>query len=513
MAIIGKNVLENLTTGMYEDSKIIYREYIQNSADAIDNAIQYGLLQKDEASIDIEIDKKNRSISIKDNATGISKNEFVKLLSDVANSTKDRTENKGFRGIGRLAGLAFCEKFIFESTYSGENIKSIMTWDAKRLKELLYDRSIHIEAGELIDEIIEIEEKGEDINKHYFQVKLENINEENLDLLDIDIIREYLGEVAPVAYKNTFIFKKEIYDYAENENFIIDEYKVTVNGELIYKKYKSDLYNKNGDTIDKIKDIQFEKIEQNGVLYGWFWYGLCSFQGQLTKNNKMRGIRLRKDNIQIGENDTLNKLFKEDRGNFYYIGELHAIHNDLIPNARRDYFNENMACRKFEEIFKNNFKDRFCKIYNIASDYRSVNKKLEDNLKQQEDINLKEKNCRFLHSKDREEALKKLEELENDLPKLKDEISKMKYRYTNDEVINKVFKTIDKKFNLEEKETNNTIQGTSPNKKIKYETSKLSKLSRNERKIVTIILSVIENNLQKDEAEIIKEKIMEELQK
>ena len=44
MAIIGKNVIENLTTAMYEDLRIIYREYIQNSADSIDKAIQQGLL-------------------------------------------------------------------------------------------------------------------------------------------------------------------------------------------------------------------------------------------------------------------------------------------------------------------------------------------------------------------------------------------------------------------------------------------------------------------------------------
>ena len=31
---IGKNILENLTTGMYPDSRFIYREYIQNAADA-----------------------------------------------------------------------------------------------------------------------------------------------------------------------------------------------------------------------------------------------------------------------------------------------------------------------------------------------------------------------------------------------------------------------------------------------------------------------------------------------
>ena len=29
MAKIGKNILDNLTTGMYSDSKVIYREYIK----------------------------------------------------------------------------------------------------------------------------------------------------------------------------------------------------------------------------------------------------------------------------------------------------------------------------------------------------------------------------------------------------------------------------------------------------------------------------------------------------
>lgn len=30
MATFGKNILENLTTGMYYDSKVIYREYIRD---------------------------------------------------------------------------------------------------------------------------------------------------------------------------------------------------------------------------------------------------------------------------------------------------------------------------------------------------------------------------------------------------------------------------------------------------------------------------------------------------
>ena len=62
MAFIGKNTIENLTTAMYEDLRILYREYIQNSADSIDRAIQYSLITADEAIIEIEINKKKKYV-------------------------------------------------------------------------------------------------------------------------------------------------------------------------------------------------------------------------------------------------------------------------------------------------------------------------------------------------------------------------------------------------------------------------------------------------------------------
>lgn len=48
---------------MYEDLRIIYREYIQNAADSIDKAIAQKLITPEEARIDIEIDAKQRTIS------------------------------------------------------------------------------------------------------------------------------------------------------------------------------------------------------------------------------------------------------------------------------------------------------------------------------------------------------------------------------------------------------------------------------------------------------------------
>ena len=42
---IGKKVLDNLIEGMYTDSLFMYREYVQNSTDAIGEAVRMGLLE------------------------------------------------------------------------------------------------------------------------------------------------------------------------------------------------------------------------------------------------------------------------------------------------------------------------------------------------------------------------------------------------------------------------------------------------------------------------------------
>ena len=65
MATVGKNILDNLTTGMYSDSKVIYREYIQNACDQIDIAHNSGILSSNERGmVDIYLDPSKRYISI-----------------------------------------------------------------------------------------------------------------------------------------------------------------------------------------------------------------------------------------------------------------------------------------------------------------------------------------------------------------------------------------------------------------------------------------------------------------
>ena len=137
MARIGKNVLESLTRNMYADSKCVYREYIQNAADQIDEAKK--LHPELEYNVYVTIDQQARTIIIEDNATGVNADDVCSLLIDVARSVKERGVNKGFRGIGRLGGLAYCKTLKFETSYFDEDVVSTVTWDAVRLNHILDD--------------------------------------------------------------------------------------------------------------------------------------------------------------------------------------------------------------------------------------------------------------------------------------------------------------------------------------------------------------------------------------
>ncbi len=165
---IGKTVIETLTSGMYEDARFVYREYVQNAADQIDKAVELGILKnRNEGRIHISIHTIGKKIIIEDNATGIKSDEFFSLLANIALSTKDRTKDKGFRGIGRLGGLGYCSRLIFETSYKGENVKSIMTWDADSLQQKLNDHYLDLDAATVVNSVIKTD--YESIDKDYFK--------------------------------------------------------------------------------------------------------------------------------------------------------------------------------------------------------------------------------------------------------------------------------------------------------------------------------------------------------
>lgn len=509
---IGKDVIESLTLGMYEDSRFIYREYIQNGADQIDKALENGLFDSlRDGKIEININPTIENISIYDNATGIKSNEVEPILKNIAQSTKDRTKNKGFRGIGRLGGLAYCDKLIFETSFQGEEIKSVLVWDSQKLKAIINNRATKEEATVVIDTVTELSTESENRESHYFKVTLEGVS--NKALLYKDDIYDYLTMVAPVPYSKGFIFKSQILNKAKKLDFNIDEYSIFINRNQVFKAYTTSIYKgdkNNKQKVDEIHDIEtYELRTSKNKLLAWGWYGISNFNSAIPSVNTARCLRLRKGNIQIGLEDSLTKLFREQRGTKYFFGELFTVSPNLIPNSRRDYFLENLDLKEFEKLAKAKFSELH-DLYHFSSRVRNQQKKIDSFIDFSKEFEEKSINKGFTDKQEKKKYEEKYESIKEKAEEAKKELSKAKEKLkTQPPSKATVFKNV-------VKEGENNIEKIKPKMeggKTKFITDDMSSLNRKDRKLVSRILGVIDTILTPDLANLLKEKIKEELNK
>lgn len=434
MARIGKYVIDSLTRSMYEDSRCIYREYIQNAADQIDIAREQHLEENDYYEIHVRIFRNQRRIEIEDTATGVSAANRD-TLKDVATSQKERGKRKGFRGIGRLGGLGYCTTLTFETSYKGEEVKTLMHWDAAEMNRIVDDEFDESEAGNVIDECTSFEEQPELADKHYFKVIMENVTDERL--LDVNNIRDYLSMVAPVDFPTQFgVFASKIKNYVHQNGITLDTYNIYVgeeyDGEQIYKSYTTKIKDtRNIKDKDRkgeydIKDVKiFDKRNSDGNLIYWGWYSISELPGQIPSYNVAYGIRLRCKNIQIGDERTCRNFFLAEgdkRFSQYFFGELHVVTTQLMPDARRDYLRK---C-EYRDTFENLVRQDFLELKNLcteASGIRGIIKSITDNDKKKKDIEKKRETGSFISEteiqksnedyerfrKNKEKALKQLE--------------------------------------------------------------------------------------------------------
>lgn len=522
MAIIGKNVIENLTTAMYEDLRIIYREYIQNAADSIDKAIKQGLLRPEEALIEITIDADKRYVSIRDNGTGISCDDFFRKMSRIADSEKDRAEDKGFRGIGRLGGISSCKTLKFSCSVRGEQTVSVCVWDAQQVREILVDEKQNPSAGELVDMVTTYSQDVCDIDEHFFLVELIDIEQSSAELLDKDNVQKYLEAVAPIPYTTGFTFKSKIAEFAHQNGFSIDEYQVFINGKRLFKPYSRKLYephNHSKKAYDELSDVAFKVFKDaDGETIAWMWYGVSKFEKQIPAINSMRGIRLRKANIQIGNENTFSAhgFYKEPRGCLYFVGEVFAVGKNLIPNARRDYFNLNDTCRLFERILHPLFYDTFYTIYHHANEYKKALQKQSEFQATQQEHEQRMASGGFIDAEDQAASEKKIEELKKAAEKAVKTIETREQKESTDQVLGRVYSALRSDYapSLDEPAEETPIQSRLYSEKPKeYMTQSLSKYNRREQKLISRIYSILKAILPHDTAEIVISKIQEELSK
>lgn len=423
---VGKYTLESLTTGMYSDPKIIYREYIQNSVDSLENAVEQNLIESQSMRIDIVVDEESSRISIRDNGTGISCEKAVSTLMNIGSSQKRHANNRGFRGIGRLGGMSYCDLLIFSTSAENEDKKTIVEFDCKKLRQLLVPGSNEdMDLATVLNNVTAIRQEDERPERHYFLVELKDVTGFS-DLLNIEAVKSYISQVAPLPYKTRqFVYSTDLHKFLDDNGYHVEEFPIFVgeNADDLEPIYKPNRHRFHADrskkSNDEISSLKFFKAEIGNELFALGWYGACSWLGSLVEH-EISGLRVRKGNILIGDNKTLNTIFREARFNNWVQGELFIVTDKLIPNARRDDFEQNEAYYQLIHVLQESIGSEVTRIIRVTSQMRNdISAKVISEVQQQiNDAELTEREG-FNSSVDKNRLLGALKEAEEKLKKTK----------------------------------------------------------------------------------------------
>lgn len=343
--VVGKDVLELLSSAMYVDPMTIYREYVQNAADAIDIARDRGLLGSQPGRIDIALVPTGRVIRIRDNGVGIPAKDFARTLLALGGSGKRGSKLRGFRGIGRLAGLAYAQELIFRSRADGESQVSELRWDCRKLKAALRADQFHGGVEALIQHVASITQvAGDDLPERFFEVELKGVVRLRADrLMTRAAVEQYLSQHAPVPFAPEFTHGAEI-SAALRAASVSSDLHIHVDGT------ESPLYRPHRDTFDagNGRRIAFDELEvrelpdMDGGPAAIVWILHHAYEGAIPQGNLVKGLRMRAGDVQVGGEHILEELFAEQRFNSWSVGEVHVLDRRVVPNGRRDDFEQNV---------------------------------------------------------------------------------------------------------------------------------------------------------------------------
>lgn len=378
--LIGSFLLESITTGMYGERKNAIREYVQNSFDGIQSAVERRVLRKGAGKITVTMDEAKDSLIIHDNGIGLPKAVAVGTLVAVGASRKERGQQAGFRGIGRLAGIAFSRILQFRTKAAGEDVETLVWFDCDALRRGMLE-SGRKPAVDLITDCTTYDQpRSADRDAHFFEVSLLGLRNAPVEAIDPIQLEIFLSQVAPVDFHPDFSkFTDQIFADAEeleipeiedddgeeeeapdwsvleddaDSMFMrvpIPSVRVVIRvGEkgaerAVYKPYRPKM-----GLDDTQSDVQLTKVS---LVYGasgswWGWIGHKTKPGRF-QNVAAMGLRFRLKNIQIDGSEliTLVPTSNEVRGPFgswsnWFVGEIHVDPRAVVPNARRDNFEE-----------------------------------------------------------------------------------------------------------------------------------------------------------------------------
>jgi Histidine kinase-, DNA gyrase B-, and HSP90-like ATPase len=349
----GGFVLETLTIGMYGEARNAIREYIQNGFDSIQRAIhELNIMQAGTGLIEIELAADRRSLTIRDNGAGLSAKTAATILTRVGASGKSHRKNAGFRGIGRLAGIVFSDTVTFTTKAKGEREQTTVVFKAKAMRAAMAPgKGSAKSAQDLMKETVEaFKAPNRDANRHFFEVKLEGFTDAPDECRSAKEMYDFVSQVAPVPYPDDFPYRGELKEAEEKSGIPIEEVRITIKDgtgkpKEVTKRYSASYQFESGTV--QLSDCA---IHYSPTKRWWAWVGKKDESGAYT-DTRVSGLRVRVRNIQIDGTAIVRDIFRDHakshvRFQDYFLGEIFVEPSTLVPNARRDGFEEDAAWKR-----------------------------------------------------------------------------------------------------------------------------------------------------------------------
>jgi len=221
---------------------------------------------------------------------------------------------------------------------------SELRWDCRQLRAAFRATGLDSGVADLIRGVVTANRTdAADYPGHFFEVELKGVMRLRSDkLMTPSVIADYLGQVAPVPFSPEFRFGADI-TAALRSILDLSELEVRTSGieGLVYRPHR------NAFAINEKRSADFENLEIveipgiDGGIAGIAWVLHHDYQGAVLASALIKGLRLRSGNIQVGDHTLLEELFPEPRFNVWSVGEVHVVERRIVPNGRRDHFEQN----------------------------------------------------------------------------------------------------------------------------------------------------------------------------
>lgn len=367
----GASLLDTLTSALYANPIVTFREYVQNAIDSFSSSETTR-----DKKIEIFINSELNQIIISDNGNGIPTAEFKEKMCSFGQSSKmGHQDQLGFRGIGRLSGLSFCETLHFINKADPEN-PQYFSLNGKNYREILSGAEGGSESLTNVLNRIASTEKPRNLdlknNERGFEVVMTNITDELWDCIcSVKIGRgknkatntpqnlqkrmpseSFINELSmllPIPYNNEFKSAEGIYNkYKEalGVDLHIREFKVFLDGKQLFKPFEDAPTSAFQIIPIKIVSTSIQSEEKKYITIGLLWMRF-DYVFRAVKQNW--GIAVRSKNMLVRGGSVLAEEAANDRdaitsyGQYLaalkgVTGELLLENNLLSDNSRRDWF-------------------------------------------------------------------------------------------------------------------------------------------------------------------------------